>query len=118
MSGPQGSRRSTVVYTKEGMGGIENLPVKDFARQHMNQGDHGGSQGSGSRQKGIISSTRNRNTKRGLQGKYEVCTPVGQKREKSTSCVIGAEEEGSPEVVSPLKINVSVEAAGQPRREP
>ncbi|KAK8477795.1 hypothetical protein V6N11_049648 [Hibiscus sabdariffa] len=36
---PQGFRRSAIVYTKEGMGGIENSSVRGLTRQQVNQGD-------------------------------------------------------------------------------
>ncbi|KAK8590421.1 hypothetical protein V6N13_057314 [Hibiscus sabdariffa] len=99
------------------MGGIENSSNRDLSRQ-VGQDSRSGIQGDKGRQKGSTSNLRNRNTKRGLQGKYEVCTPVGSEKAKSNSCVVEIEEEGSPEVVSPLKINTTAEAGRQPRREP
>ncbi|KAK8684403.1 hypothetical protein V6N13_040433 [Hibiscus sabdariffa] len=58
---------------------------------------------------------RPRGPKRVLQGKYEVCTPVGSKKARSASSSQGAEVEGGLEVVSPLKTSIRVEAAMQPR---
>ncbi|KAK8681005.1 hypothetical protein V6N13_053412 [Hibiscus sabdariffa] len=49
-----------------------------------------------------------------IMGKYEVCTPVGPKKARSSSSSLIIEEEVSLEVVSPLKTNITVEAAEQP----
>ncbi|KAK8684387.1 hypothetical protein V6N13_040417 [Hibiscus sabdariffa] len=117
--GPQGNRKAAIVYIKTGMGGTENSSNKDLSKLQVGQDSQYGIQGDKGRQKGSTSNLRIRNTKRGLQGKYEVCTPVGSNKAKSVSCAVDIEEEeGSPEVASPLKINTTVEAGRQPRREP
>ncbi|KAK8676054.1 hypothetical protein V6N13_034108 [Hibiscus sabdariffa] len=115
----RGIGKAAIVYTKTGMGGTENSSNRDLTRLQVGQDSQSRIQGDKGRQKGSTSNLRIRNTKRGLQGKYEVCTPVGSKKAKSVSCAVDTEEEeGSPEVASPLKTNTTVEAGRQPRREP
>ncbi|KAK8684304.1 hypothetical protein V6N13_040334 [Hibiscus sabdariffa] len=79
-SGPQGNRRPAIVYTKDGMEGIENTSNRDLSRQQVFQESQSRGQGDRGRQKVSTSNTRNRNTKRGLQGKYEVALLWEQKR--------------------------------------
>ncbi|KAK8503550.1 hypothetical protein V6N13_027420 [Hibiscus sabdariffa] len=77
-----------------------------------------GTRGGGRGQQGNGVFIRPRGPKRVLQGKYEVCTPVGTKKARSVSSSLATEDDGSLEVMSPLKTTSTVEAVEQPRREP
>ncbi|KAK8511806.1 hypothetical protein V6N13_029397 [Hibiscus sabdariffa] len=61
---------------------------------------------------------RFRNTKRTLQGKNEVCNQISSKMPKKSASFQGCEEDEASKATSPKKINPTVEAASQPRREP
>ncbi|KAK8985070.1 hypothetical protein V6N11_076762 [Hibiscus sabdariffa] len=76
----------------------------------MNQRDKGKVGGS--------SSHRTRMVKRTLQGKNEVCNPIAAKRNRTTVSIQGCEDDEISKASSPVKINPTVEAASQPRREP
>ncbi|KAK8501220.1 hypothetical protein V6N12_000339 [Hibiscus sabdariffa] len=81
---------------------------------NMQAGPRGGGRG----QQGNVTHIRPRGPKRVLQGKYEVCTPVGSKKARFASSSLVIEDDGNLEVVSPLKTTSMVEAVEQPRREP
>ncbi|KAK8660400.1 hypothetical protein V6N13_051326 [Hibiscus sabdariffa] len=66
----------------------------------------------------ISGGSRYRGAKRTLQGKNEVSHPLTVKRSKQGSMHVGLEEDEVSEATSPMKHLPTVEAAGQPRREP
>ncbi|KAK8616869.1 hypothetical protein V6N13_116839 [Hibiscus sabdariffa] len=67
---------------------------------------------------GGSSGQKTRIVKRTLQGKNEVCNPIAAKRNRTTVSNQGCEEDEISEASSPVKLNTTVEAASQPRREP
>ncbi|GMI90026.1 hypothetical protein HRI_002671900 [Hibiscus trionum] len=67
----------------------------------------------------IVSATKNRSSKRVLQGKFEVSNPMGPKKTRSMSAAVSNTVEVGVEALSPLKTpEPTVEADAQPRREP
>ncbi|KAK8590535.1 hypothetical protein V6N13_057428 [Hibiscus sabdariffa] len=110
-NGFQGLKRQGIVYTDKEMGG--------FGRGKQPEGNMPtGPRGGGRGQQGNGAFIRPRGPKRVLQGKYEVCTPVGTKKARSASSSLVVEDDGNLEVMSPLKTTSTVEAVEQPRREP
>ncbi|KAK8590488.1 hypothetical protein V6N13_057381 [Hibiscus sabdariffa] len=103
--------RKGIVYTDKEMGSVGKgkQPVGNIPT---------GPRGDGRGQQGNGAFIRPRGPKRVLQGKYEVCTPVGTKKARSASSSLVAEDDGNLEVMSPLKTITTVEAVEQPRREP
>ncbi|KAK8635127.1 hypothetical protein V6N13_023004 [Hibiscus sabdariffa] len=110
-NGFQGVRRQSIVYTNREMGGVGRGKQSGG---NMQAGPRGGGRG----QQGNVTHIRPRGPKRVLQGKYEVCTPVGSKKARFASSSLVIEDDGNLEVVSPLKTTSMVEAVEQPRREP
>ncbi|KAK8590507.1 hypothetical protein V6N13_057400 [Hibiscus sabdariffa] len=110
-NGFQGVKRQGIVYTNKEMGGVVRGKQPEGS---MQAGPRGGGRG----QQGNVAQIRLRGPKRGLHGKYEVCTPVGSKKARSAPSSLVAEDDGNLEVVSPLKTTSTVEAVEQPRREP
>ncbi|KAK8973035.1 hypothetical protein V6N11_047038 [Hibiscus sabdariffa] len=110
-NGSQGVKRQGIVYTDKEMGSVGKgkQPVGNIPT---------GPRGDGRGQQGNGAFIRPRGPKRVLQGKYEVCTPVGTKKARSASSSLVAEDDGNLEVMSPLKTITTVEAVEQPRREP
>ncbi|KAK8481273.1 hypothetical protein V6N12_009743 [Hibiscus sabdariffa] len=102
-----------VVAKRMGESGSSSRRGKNLGMMHQIDDN-----GEGRGQQLNFAQLRPRGPKRVLQGKYEVCTPVGPKKARSASSSQGIEVEGCSEVVSPLKISITVEAAGQPHREP
>ncbi|KAK8684355.1 hypothetical protein V6N13_040385 [Hibiscus sabdariffa] len=111
----QGGKKQGVVYTARGTGETGRSSGRGKNLEMLQQAD-GGGEGRG--QQVNFAQLRPRGPKRVLQGKYEVCTPVGPKMARSASSSQRIEVEGGSEVVSPLKTSITVEAAAQPRREP
>ncbi|KAK8484543.1 hypothetical protein V6N13_116929 [Hibiscus sabdariffa] len=110
-NGSQGDRRQSIVYTDKEMGGV--------GKGKQSEGNMQAGPRSGGRvQQGNGTYIRPRGPKRVLQGKYELCTPVGSKKARSASSSLVIEDDGNLEVVSPLKTTSTVEAVEQPRREP
>ncbi|KAK8503542.1 hypothetical protein V6N12_000612 [Hibiscus sabdariffa] len=110
-----GGRKQGIVYTAKGMGEKESSHGrgKNMGILYQTEGN-----GEGRGKQLQHAQLRPRGPKRVLQGKFEVCTPVGPKKARSASNSQGTEVEGGLEVVSPLKTSITVEAAMQPRREP
>ncbi|KAK8640920.1 hypothetical protein V6N13_008672 [Hibiscus sabdariffa] len=67
---------------------------------------------------GVSGGSRFRAGKRMLQGKNEVCNPIAMKKSRQSLSCQGCDEDEVSEATSPIKIIPTVEAAGQPRREP
>ncbi|KAK8670428.1 hypothetical protein V6N13_037046 [Hibiscus sabdariffa] len=67
---------------------------------------------------GVSGGLRFRTSKRMLQGKNEVCNPIAMKKSRQSLSCQGCDEDEVSEATSPIKIIPTVEAAGQPRREP
>ncbi|KAK8999973.1 hypothetical protein V6N11_082111 [Hibiscus sabdariffa] len=109
-NGSQGDRRQSIIYTDKEMGGVGKGKQSEG---NMQAGPRGGGRG----QQGNGTYIRPRGPKRVLQGKYEVCTPVGSKKARASSSLV-IEDDGNLEVMSPLKTTSTVEAVEQPRREP
>ncbi|KAK9031999.1 hypothetical protein V6N11_056284 [Hibiscus sabdariffa] len=111
----QSGKKQGIVYIVRRMGesGSSSRRGKNLGMMHQIDDN-----GEGRGQQLNFAQLRPRGPKRVLQGKYEVCTPVGPKKARSASSSQGIEVEGCSEVVSPLKISITVEAAGQPHREP
>ncbi|KAK8501167.1 hypothetical protein V6N12_008176 [Hibiscus sabdariffa] len=111
----QGVKKQGIVYTDKDMGGLGNGCGRGQSVENINQV---GLRGGGSGQTALASRLKNRCANRVLLGKYEVCTPIGSKKARSSSCSLVLEEEGGSEVVSPLKTTSVAEAMEQPRRKP
>ncbi|KAK8481271.1 hypothetical protein V6N12_009741, partial [Hibiscus sabdariffa] len=107
----QGVKRQGIVYTDKEMGGVG---IGKQPEGNMQAALRSGGRG----QQGNAAHIRSRGPKRVLQGKYEVCTPVGTKKARSASSSLVIEDDGNLEVVSPLKTTSTVEAMEQPHREP
>ncbi|KAK8670614.1 hypothetical protein V6N13_037232 [Hibiscus sabdariffa] len=67
---------------------------------------------------GVSGGSRFRTGKRVLQGKNEVCNPIAMKKSRQSLSCQGCDEDEVSEATSPIKNIPTVEAAGQPRREP
>ncbi|KAK8640956.1 hypothetical protein V6N13_008708 [Hibiscus sabdariffa] len=67
---------------------------------------------------GVSGGSRFRTGKRMLQGKNEVCNPIAMKKSRQSLSCQGCDEDEVSKATSPIKIIPTVEAAGQPRREP
>ncbi|KAK8973039.1 hypothetical protein V6N11_047042 [Hibiscus sabdariffa] len=90
-NGFQGVKRQGIVYTNKEMGGVVRGKQPEGS---MQAGPRGGGRG----QQGNVAQIRLRGPKRGLHGKYEVCTPVGSKKARSAPSSLVAEDDGNLEV--------------------
>ncbi|KAK8972935.1 hypothetical protein V6N11_025431 [Hibiscus sabdariffa] len=111
----QGGKKQGIVFTAKGMGERESSHGRGKNMGTLYQAE-GSGEGKGKQLQ--HAQLRPRGPKRVLQGKFEVCPPIGPKKARSASNSQGSEIDGGLEVVSPLKTSITVEAAMQPRREP